>query len=89
VRDIARAEREVPGARRDRRVADLEGDVALEDPEALVLSVVDVERTSAFGGSVISMMLSSPPVCSAVTLISASAANHQRASPSPCRVAIA
>ena len=42
-----------------------------------------------FGGSVISMMLSSPPVCSAVSLISARPPNHQSASPSPLRVAIA
>jgi len=42
--DAARAEQEVAGARRDRLLPDGERELALEDPEALVLGVVDVQR---------------------------------------------
>jgi len=88
MRDAARAEQEVAGARLDRRVADLEGRTALEDPERLVLAVVHVcSGAAAFGGSVISSTLSRPPVSSEVTLISASEPNHHLASPSPWGVA--
>src|SRR6266545_696865 len=44
VRDVARPEDVVAGVRLDRRVADLEGEVAFEDPEAFVVAVVDVQR---------------------------------------------
>src|SRR5215208_3231261 len=44
VGDVARPEDEVASARLDRLIADLEGDFALEDPESLVVTVMDVER---------------------------------------------
>jgi hypothetical protein len=44
VGDLARPERVLPGAERDALVADVDRDRALEDVEALVLGVVDVQR---------------------------------------------
>jgi hypothetical protein len=38
-----------PGVRLDRLVADLQGDVALDDPEALVLAVVHVTLHRGYG----------------------------------------
>ena len=48
--DVPRAEREVAGSRRDHGVADLEGDLSFQDPETLVLVVVDVQRSLRAGG---------------------------------------
>jgi hypothetical protein len=45
----ARPEDVVACARLDRLSADLEGDVAVEDPEALVVALVDVERRLGAG----------------------------------------
>ncbi len=47
--DIARPEDVVARACLDRRVADLEPDVALEDPEPFVLTVMDVQRRLGAG----------------------------------------
>ena len=44
MRDVTRAEGEVAGAGLDDVVADVDRDIALEDVEALVLVVVDVQR---------------------------------------------
>ena len=50
VRDVARAERVLAGPELDDLVADRERDRALEDVEALVLVVVDVQRVPARAG---------------------------------------
>jgi hypothetical protein len=44
VRHAARREEELAGAERDLAARQIEGDLAVEDQEALVLGVVDVER---------------------------------------------
>ena len=44
MRDVARAEHVIAGARIDRLIADVEGGAALEDPERLVLAVMHVQR---------------------------------------------
>jgi hypothetical protein len=44
VRDVTRAEGEVAGAGLDDVVADVVRDIALEDVEALIFAVVDVQR---------------------------------------------
>src|SRR5215216_3183779 len=44
VRDVARAEDVVAGVCLDRVAADLESDVALEDPEGFVVAAMDVQR---------------------------------------------
>ncbi|MDQ4028437.1 MAG: hypothetical protein M3214_10375 [Actinomycetota bacterium] len=49
MRDVARPEHVVARARLDRRVADLEGEIAFEDPKALVVAVMHVERALVAG----------------------------------------
>src|SRR5215207_7502936 len=44
VRNVARAEHEVARARLDSLAADLERHLALQDPEGLVLTVMDMQR---------------------------------------------
>jgi hypothetical protein len=77
--------------RLDRGVPDLEGRVTFQDPEALVLAMVDVQRSGHAGG-VRGLgdldQAQQPPVCSAVALISARPSNHHLASPSPECVAM-
>ena len=63
----------------DHVVADVDRDLALEDVEALVLAVVDVQRRLGVRGSVTSMIVSCPLVSAAVALMTARASNHQRA----------
>ena len=50
VRNVARAEHERAGARRDRRALDPDRELAIEDVEPLVLVVVDVQRRAATAG---------------------------------------
>src|SRR4030095_8911967 len=49
MRDVARAEDVVARARLDGLVADLEGEIALEDPEPLIVPVMDVKRCLGAG----------------------------------------
>jgi hypothetical protein len=60
-RDVAWPEGVVARARLDDGVADLESDLALEDPEGLVLAVMDVKGRLGAGGSVTSTIVSCPP----------------------------
>ena len=81
--NVARAEGDVAGARIERGVADLERRHPLRGPRT------SRPRGDARGGelphqagSVTSTIDISPPVCAAVSLVTARLPNHQRASPS-------
>ena len=89
VRDVPRPEQVVARARLDGGVADLERRAALEDPERLVLAMVDVQGSVGAGrlGHLHDRHLSAG--VGAGGLDHASAANHQRASPSSLRTAVA
>ena len=70
-----------PAAELDGLVADVDRHAALEDVEALVLAVVDVQRDLEPAGAVISTSVYWPPVSAADALTSASMPKNQRCWP--------